>query len=185
MTQIPADLVVVGKITTVYGVKGWVKVHSFTDPMENILGYKECFLNRSGVWQPLEFAETKRHGKGLIAFIDGVENREQARLYCQSDIAIAATALPELPAEDYYWHQLEGLQVVTIDTATTEQGGEPVLLGKVHQVMETGANDVVIVRKCQGSLDANERLIPWLPDQVIKSVDLAAGVITVDWPADF
>lgn len=180
MTQIPADLVVVGKITTVYGIKGWVKVHSFTEPMENILGFKECFLNRNGVWQPLMFEETKRHGKGLVALIDGVEGREQARLYCQCDIAIAATALPELSAEDFYWHQLEGLKVVTI-----EQGGEPVLLGKVHQMMETGANDVIVVRRCQGSLDDNERLIPWLPDQVVKSVDLDAAVITVDWPADF
>lgn len=180
MTQQPAEMVVVGKITAVYGVKGWVKVHSFTEPMENILGYKELYLNRNGAWQPLTFEQSKRHGKGLIALIDGVEDREQARLYCQSDIAIAATALPELPAEDYYWHQLEGLQVVTV-----EQGGAPVLLGKVHQMMETGANDVMLVRKCQGSLDGNERLIPWLPGQVVKSVDLDAAVITVDWPADF
>lgn len=195
-----SELVVIGKITAVYGVKGWVKIHSFTEPMENILGYRSYYLssgnNGAGEsWQTLELEEVKRHGKGLVALIDGVSDREVARHYCQRDIAIPISEMPELDTDDFYWRDLIGLKVFTINTAGENdadsghsESGEAsmgLLLGTVHQMMETGANDVLVVKKCNGSIDDQERLIPWLPDQVVKHVDIDAGLIQVDWPVDF
>lgn len=192
-----SELVVVGKITAVYGVKGWVKIHSFTEPMENILGYRSYYLSsgNSGAgksWQPLEFEEVKRHGKGLVALIDGVSDREVARHYCQRDIAIPISEMPELDTDDFYWRDLIGLKVFTINTTSENNAGSDpgaadmgLLLGTVHQMMETGANDVLVVKKCNGSIDDQERLIPWLPDQIVKHVDIDAGLIQVDWPVDF
>ena len=175
-----SELRVIGKITSVYGVKGWVKVHSYTEPKENILAYPSRYLERNGSWQPLVFADAKHHGKGLVALIDGVNDREDAQLYCQCDIAIPVTDMPALEQDDFYWHQLEGLEVIT-----TGPDAEQQLLGKVQGMMETGANDVLVVRGSQGSIDKRERLIPWLPDQVIKQVDIEAGIILVDWDAEF
>ena len=180
MTVDPSELVVVGKITTVYGVKGWVKVHSYTQPMENLLAYRSCYLERNGSWEPLIFEAAKRHGKGLVALIEGVNDREQARLYCQCTIAIPVADLPETEEDEFYWHQLEGLEVYT-----TGPDNQQLLLGTVLYMMETGANDVMVVKGNKDSIDKDERLIPWLPDQVIKDVDIDAGLIRVDWPHDF
>ncbi len=179
MTINPDQLVVVGKITTVYGVKGWVKIHSFTEPMDNIFGYRNCYVERDGQWSPIELEEGKRHSKGLISRIKGVATREDARLYGQCNIAVPAADMPALEPGDYYWHQLEGLTVLT--TAN----GEEQLLGKVHHLIETGSNDVLVVRKCAGSIDKRERLIPYLPDQYVRAVDLEAGEIRVDWDPEF
>ena len=99
--------------------------------------------------------------------------------YQGTEIAIRKEQLQELEAGDYYWHQLEGLQVIA--------GGEqdPVLLGAVSHMMATGGNDVMVVRPCEGSIDERERLLPYLPEQVIKQVDLAAGKVLVDWDPEF
>ena len=175
-----SELVVIAKITSVYGVKGWVKVHSFTDPIENLLGYKDLYLERAHEWQPLDFEAAKRHGKGLVALVKGVADRDQAQLYCQCNIAIPVGDMPAVAEGEYYLHQLEGLQVFS-----TGDSGEEQLLGKVDQMLETGANDVLMVKACQGSIDKRERLIPWLTEQVIQEVDLEAGLIRVDWDADF
>ena len=179
MTDLP-ELIVIGKITAVFGIKGWVKIHSYTDPIENLLAYESCYLERNGVWEPLQFEAAKFHGKGLIGLIEGVSDREQAQLYCQCQIAMPIADMPELTEEDFYWHQLEGLKVYT-----SGPQGEQLLLGTVHHMMETGANDVLVVRSCEGSIDKVERLLPWLPEQVVKKVDIAAGSIQVDWDPEF
>ncbi len=175
-----ADLVIVGRITTVYGVKGWVKIHSYTEPMDNILGFEAWHLWRNGTWQPVNIAGAKRHQKGLIAALEGVTDREQARAYCQCDIAVPSSEMPALDNGEYYWHQLEGLAVYAPD-----EQGQPQRLGRVDHLMETGANDVLVVRPDRGSVDDRERLIPWLPDQVVRSVDLDGGRIDVDWDIAF
>lgn len=175
-----SGLVVIGKITSVYGVKGWVKIHSYTEPMENFMGYQSCYLDQGDQWQPVEFEAVKRHGKGLVALIEGVNDREVARGYCQRDIAIPVTEMPVLGKDDFYWHQLKGLKVFT-----TNETGDEQLLGEVQEMMETGANDVLVIKKCHGSIDKRERLIPWVPEQVIKTVDIEAGLIRVEWDAEF
>lgn len=175
-----SDMVVIGKITSVYGIKGWVKIHSFTEPMDNVFSYSNCFIQRGGQWQPISFEVGKRHGKGLVAHITGVNDREQAALYCKCDLAISAEALPALADDEFYWHQLEGLKVFT----EAEDGSE-LLLGKVSHMLETGANDVMVVQKCAGSIDGQERLIPYLPEQFIHSIDVEKGEIRVDWDPEF
>ncbi|MGY0218813.1 ribosome maturation factor RimM [Endozoicomonadaceae bacterium StTr2] len=171
--------VVLGRITTVYGIKGWVKIYSWTNPMENILKYKQWSLLLDGQTREVKVSEGRRHGKGLIAQIEGCNDREEARTYCGAEIRVKADLLPAPAEDEVYWHQLEGLNVVTL------QGEDEVLLGKIHHMMETGANDVMVVRACKGSLDRQERLIPWLPGDVVKDTDLETGQVRVDWDPEF
>ena len=180
-----SDLVVVGCLTQPYGLKGWIKVHSYTQPRENLLdlvcaGKRDCHMRYQGTWQSVVVEAGKEHGKGLIAKLKGVESPEQARLYSGCDLAVPAAALPPLADDEIYWHQLEGLRVIVSDP----QRGE-LLLGRVDHLFETGANDVVVVKPCEGSIDDRERLLPYLPQRVVLDIDLAAGAMKVDWDPDF
>lgn len=170
------DVVVLGRFTSTYGVKGWIKVYSHTDPMENILTYSPWLIRKNGTWVPLKRSEGKKHGKGLVARLHGIDTPEQARLYANLDIAVPKTELPNLKQGEYYWSQLENLLVYT------ESG---VLLGRVDHLMETGANDVLVVKGTEESIDREERLLPWLPDQVVKEIDLDSGTMRVDWDPEF
>lgn len=167
---------VLGQITALYGVKGWVKIYSYTEPMENILSYSPWLVLLDGVWSPIEVVQGKRHGKGIVAKLAGCDDRDQARRYCGADIAVESGKLPQLESGDYYWSQLETLKVVT------ELG---VTLGRVDHMMATGSNDVLVVKSTEDSLDDRERLVPYLPDQVVKDVNLDTGIIRVDWDPEF
>lgn len=164
----PVNPVVLGAVSAHYGVRGWVKVYSHTRPIENILGYDSWWLRIRGDWQRVEVAEGRTHGKGIVVRLDGVHSREEAETYLKAEIAVARDELPE--GDGYYWSDLVGLAVETLE-------GEP--LGKVDHLFETGANDVVVVK------GERERLIPWVRDQVIREVDLEAGLIRVDWDPSF
>ncbi|WP_261843525.1 ribosome maturation factor RimM [Aliamphritea ceti] len=167
---------IVGRITTIYGVKGWVKIYSHTEPMESILDYSPWLLNRNGQWLPVKISDGKKHGKGLVAKLTGVDDREVARDYCGLDIAIETSLLPALDTGEFYWSQLEKLNVIT-------ESGEQ--LGKVSHLIATGSNDVLVVKGNGQSIDRRERLIPYLPDQVIKEINLDEGTIRVDWDPEF
>ena len=169
MTDATKQPVILGRIVGLFGVRGWVKVYSYTEPREAVLDYKEWLLNRNGGWQRAVLAEGKRHGKAVIARLEGVEDREAAAELTGSDIGVDRDALPDPGEGHYYWADLEGLVVVHKD------GTE---LGKVASLMATGANDVLVVD------GPGERLIPFVPGEVILDVDLAAGVIRVDWEWD-
>ncbi|KEA64947.1 16S rRNA processing protein RimM [Marinobacterium lacunae] len=170
------DVVVLGRFTATYGVQGWIKVYSYTDPMENILTYSPWLVRKNGAWTPLKRVGAKKHGKGLIAQLDGIDAPEKARAFTNVEIAVPKTELPDLKPGEYYWSQLENLLVYT------ESG---VLLGRVDHLMETGANDVLVVKGTDESIDREERLLPWLPDQVIKEIDLDSGTMRVDWDPEF
>lgn len=167
---------VIGRITSVFGVKGWLKVYSYTDPVDGILDYSEWTVVRDGKRTPVRLEEGRRHGPGIVVSLRGVADRDQARLLCGADVVVPVDALPPLPEGEYYWFQLEGLRVETVD-------GED--LGIVRHLMETGSNDVLVVSASTTSIDQRERLIPYLPDQVVKSVNLSAGLLTVDWDPEF
>ncbi|MBT4519162.1 MAG: ribosome maturation factor RimM [Halieaceae bacterium] len=169
----------IGRITGCFGVKGWIKIHSYTEPAENLLNFNALQIQRKDGLEPIELSAGQRHGKGLVAQIRGVDDRNQAQLYSGLDIVIAADALPELNQGDFYWAQLQGLQVWY---CSAEQR---ILLGIVDHLIETGANDVLVVAATEGSIDQRERLIPYLPGNVVSRVDLGAAVIEVDWPPDF
>lgn len=176
MTPAPAeDLVVLGKIVSVHGVKGDVKVYSFTEPLTNVLNYPHWTLKRDGEVKQVEVAGGRLQGKVLVAKLKGLDDREVARTFAGFDICVPRSQLPELSDGDYYLYQLEGLKVI-------DQAGQ--LLGKVDHLFETGANDVMVVKPCTDSLDGRERLLPYT-EQCVLSIDLAAGEMRVDWDADF
>ncbi|WP_166251601.1 ribosome maturation factor RimM [Marinobacter salicampi] len=167
---------VVGRITAVFGIKGWLKVYSYTAPLDGILNYRNWTAVFEGKRVPVKLEEGRRHGPGIVVKLKGVDDRNTAMTYCGADIVVPTSDLPELPEGEFYWHQLEGLRVESVE-------GE--VFGKVDHLIETGANDVFIVRATDDSIDQRERLIPYLPDQVVKSVDLAAELIVVDWDPEF
>ncbi len=172
---------VMGKITSVYGVKGWVKVFSYTQPKENICQYKNWTLEGGSKNGAVTVLGCKAHGNGLVAQLKGCSDRDEAKQYCGSLISVPREELPELAQGDYYWHQLQGLKVYA--SQPNEEG--KVLLGQVDHLMETGSNDVLVVKQCKESLDGRERLIPYLPEQVVLAVDLEEGVIDVNWDPEF
>lgn len=172
------DMLVVGKITGCYGLKGWVKIHPYTDTPDNFIALGVWQVKRRGVFEPLQLDAVKPQGRGLIAHISGVDDRTPAEAYRGLEIAVAASVLPQLPEGDYYWRDLQGLQ------AWCQDGDNRVLLGVVDYLIETGANDVLVVKACEGSVDDRERLIPYLPGDTVVNVDLAAGRIDVDWFVD-
>ena len=169
------NLVVLGKIGAVHGVRGEVKVHSFTDPMENLLDYPVWTLRLNGVLKQVKLVGARFQGKGLVAQIQGLTDREEARTLTGYEICVSSEELPELEDDEFYWHQLEGLKVIN----QAQQ-----LLGKVDHLLATGANDVLVVKPCAGSLDDRERLLPYT-EYCVLSVNLEAEEIQVEWDAEF
>ncbi len=165
------ERVILGRIAGVYGVRGWVKVFSETKPKENIFSYSPWQINLNGAWQSVEVVEGKPHGKGLVAQLASYDDRERARQLVGAEIAVDKEQLPAAEEGEYYWADLVGLKVVTLD------GTE---LGRVDHLLETGANDVLVVVESE-----RERLIPFVQGRYIHQVDLQAGVIRVDWDPEF
>ena len=167
----PTQLLTVGRVSGVYGVRGWVRVHSYTAPRTAILEYGEWHLLLQGRWQPVELSGGRAHGKGIVVQFEAMDDRDRARELIGVEIAIPRSQLPPPEPGEYYWTDLEGLQVETLS-------GEP--LGQVAYLLETGANDVMVVRDGE-----RERLIPFVLEQYVKQVDLEGGCIRVDWDPDF
>lgn len=176
--QLGDDKLIVGAISGVFGVKGWVKIFSETDPRENILSYSPWFIEINKQWQLVKVVSGKKHGKAVIAQLDGVDDRNQAEALRRARIAIKPSQLPETSESEFYWRDLKGLNVSNSDSFE---------FGKVVEILETGANDVLVIRS--NNKDENgkyeEYLIPYIWQQVILKVDLDAGSIEVDWQADY
>ena len=175
MTQNSQETVI-GRITSVFGVKGWLKVFSYTDPKEGILNYPEWTLDLDGKRIPAKLEEGRRQGQGIVVRLKGINDRDLARTSCGAEVRVSTAELPELPEGEFYWFQLEGLDVYTVDDEC---------LGKVHHLMETGSNDVLVVQATAGSIDQRERLIPYLPGEVVQNVDLDSKRMVVDWDPEF
>jgi 16S rRNA processing protein RimM len=144
-------------------------VYSYTDPREAILEYSNYFLHQDGGWRRVEIAEGKKHGKGVILRLDGVEDRDAAAALIDCEIAVAIEVMPAAEQGVYYWADLEGLAVVHRDGTD---------LGRVAYLLETGANDVLVTS------GKPERLIPFILGEVVLDVDLVNGVIRVEWELD-
>jgi 16S rRNA processing protein RimM len=162
--------VALGRIGAPHGVRGWVRVQSWTRPPEAILGFGEWLVGEAGDRRPCRVAETAVSGKALVARLEGVDDREGAAALRHAEIAVPRDALPDPEPGEWYWADLEGLAVATVD-------GVP--LGHVDHLLETGANDVLVVR------GERERLIPWIMERTIRRVDPEQGRIVVDWDPDF
>jgi 16S rRNA processing protein RimM len=165
----PDDLVVMGRVSGPFGVKGWVKLQPFTEAPENLLAYPTWWLGSEGRWQQSRIEEGHVQGGSIVAKIAGCEDRNAAALYRGKEVAVPRNAFPGTAANEFYWTDLVGLKVVN------EQGED---LGEVRAVLETGANDVLVV---QGE---RERLIPFT-ELVVKEVDVAGGAMRVDWSSDY
>lgn len=168
------DLITIGRISGLYGVKGWVKVFSHTEPRENILHYSPWLLKMGdGTWQAVEVEDGRLHGQGIVARLQSCDAREQAAALIGADIVIRRDQLAAREEGEYYWIDLIGLDVVNLQ-------GER--LGRVETLMPTaGANDVLVVSGATGG----EMLIPYVYGEIVVSVDLARKVIEVDWQADY
>lgn len=169
MSERRPGYVVLGQVAGLYGVTGWVKVVSYTRPRENLLAYDHWWLYQGGGWTRYARRASRVQGKNLIAALEGVRDREQARAIIGVDIAVERDQLPPLSAGEYYWVDLIGLTVVRKD-------GVP--LGQVVHLEETGGHDVLVVR----GPGPTEHLIPYVTGVYVLAVDLDSGTITVDWP---
>ncbi|WP_075183567.1 ribosome maturation factor RimM [Pantoea sp. 1.19] len=175
--QAPANPLILGKMGAPYGIRGWLKVFSSTEDAESIFDYQPWFIQRAGHWQQIELEGWKHHNQDMIIKVNGIDDRDAAARLTNAEIVVDSTQLPELNDGNYYWKDLMGCQVVTV------QG---YALGKVIDLMETGSNDVLVVKaNLKDAFGAKERLIPFLEQQVIKNVDLATGTIEVDWDPGF
>ena len=163
-------LVTLGKISGLYGVQGWVKVYSDTDPMEGIVDYTPWKIRQGSEWQTVEVSAGRKHGKTVVAKIAGIDDRETAAGLIGAEIAVERGQLPPPEDDEYYWTDLEGLSVITIEGRD---------LGRVDHLFETGSNDVMVVN------GDRQRLVPFILEQVIRNIDLEAGRITVDWDPEF
>ena len=164
------DWIVLGRVSGLFGLQGWLRVFSHTEPRHGIARYNPVFLNRQGKWQPFNIEEGRAHGAGVVLKFAGYDDRDQAATLVQSDIAIRRAQLPPAAPGEYYWADLAGLQVVTL---------KGVALGTVDRVFATGANDVLVVK------GERERLVPFVKGQVVVEVDLEQRRLRVDWDPDF
>lgn len=181
-----SEKVLLGRITGVYGVKGWVKVFSYTDPMEAIVDYNPWLIRaqnrKNATWNKVKLKAGKRHAKTVVAKLENCNDRDAAMAYIGTEIAIEKQQLEELTEEnEFYWRDLIGLRVIN---------QQHVELGVVKSLMETGANDVlVVVSEIDTEDGANketiQRLIPWTLNNAIIAVDLEHKVIEVDWDTDY
>lgn len=171
-----ADHLLLARIGAAHGIKGWVKLISFTSPKNNILNYQTFLTPQGNSLVELEIDNSKVQGKALIAHIKGCDDRNQTQELTGKDLYISKALLPDLNENEYYWHQLEGMRVKTLS-------GDD--LGIVDHLLETGANDVLVVKADELSVDNNERLIPYLLDQVVDSIDIDRSLIKVNWERDY
>ncbi len=163
------DSICVGRIIGVQGIKGWVKVFSDTSPRENILSYNPWQLVTGDQLTTVE-VKGRLQGKNVLAQLAGIEDRDQATELIGSKIYILSGQIPKLAQGEYYWSDLIGLEVESLES-------EP--LGRVESMMETGANDVMV-------LDGDrQRLIPFVLDAVVREIDLPNRRIVVDWKPDY
>ncbi|NOI99968.1 ribosome maturation factor RimM [Vibrio kanaloae] len=169
--------IVMGKLGSTYGIRGWLKVFSYTDNAESIFDYTPWYLNQKGKWVEYKVESWKRHGQGYVCKLAGLDVREDAQLMTNFEIAIDPASLPELLEDEFYWRELFGMQVFTT------KGYD---LGKVTDLLETGSNDVLVIKaNLKDAFGQKERLVPYLEEQVVKKVDREARRIEVDWDPGF
>ena len=158
--------IMMGRVAGIYGVRGWLKVMSYTKPRENILNYAPWQLKIKDSWREVFLLERKIHNKGLVVAFKGVADRDSAREFVGADIAVMRTQLQELPKGEYYQVDLLDMQVINQDRKN---------LGRVTKILETGANDVLVIE------GEGRHLIPLVLPTYVREIDQEAGVIKVDW----
>jgi len=153
-----------------WGVKGWIKVYSYTDPRENIVEFPVWSLERDGERRSVQVEQGRRHASQVVVKLTSVDDRDTAELLAGTEIMVERDELAPCDDGEYYWNDLEGLRVVTC---------AGVDLGEIDHLLATGSNDVMVV------IGDRERLIPFVAEQVVQTVDLGEGIVVVDWDPEF
>jgi 16S rRNA processing protein RimM len=161
----------VGKIVGLSGVRGEVKLESYTEPRTRIFSYQPWLLKSAHGESEISGCRGREQGKGIVATLPDIGDRETASRWIGSEIWVRRSALPRPESGEYYWIDLEGLEVVTVEGA---------MLGRVSHLVATGANDVLVANDGK-----RERLIPFVFGDYVKDVDFESGRITVDWDPAF
>jgi 16S rRNA processing protein RimM len=156
-----------------FGVKGYIFLKYYGDNQENIKDFDELYIDE---WHCLEIDEVLISNKKLSIKLKGIEDRNNAESLRNKEVYVLESNLPPLGEGEYYWFQLENLKVIN------EQNE---FLGIIDHVMPTGANDVLVVKPLEGSVDNDERLIPFLKKEIITKVELLKKTVYVKWPKDF
>ena len=170
MSAKPTKWVTLGRVSGVFGVKGWLKVQSYTEPRANITQFGVWLLRMNGVDSPFDVEDRHGHGGSVVAKLRGLDDRDRALEWVGAEIVVERERLPALAANEFYWTDLEGLEVRTT-------AGE--VLGKVDHLLATGANDVLVIG------GSPQHLIPFIVGPVVKQVDLLARLIVVEWSTDY
>ena len=168
------DLVVMGRIVAPYGVFGWVKIIPDTEVFDGLLDYKTWWVGKDDNWRELKVESAKIHNDVLVVKLQGIDERNGALACKTMKVAVPRALLPKPEENEYYWSDLIGLVV------KNQQGVD---FGKVIDVLETGANDV-IVTSIDEPTGKRERLIPFTADAVLD-VSLEKQTMLVDWDSEF
>lgn len=174
--KVPDDLAQVGYVAGAYGLKGGIRITPFAPEADALLTVKTWWLDKP-VLRPVTVRTAKMHSGDVVATLDGLSDRESAEALKGASVQVSRSAFPALPDDEYYWSDLIGLDVVNLQ-------GEA--LGKVADMMSNGAQSILRIEPVPdpGVDKAPERLVPFV-DQFVKTVDLAARKITVDWGLDY
>ncbi|URJ32866.1 ribosome maturation factor RimM [Candidatus Blochmannia vicinus] len=169
--------IVIGKIVGAYGVLGWIRIISFTEKSDNIFFYNPYYVIIQSKWKSIYLDKWRLLGKRYIAKMREISNRESAQLLNHCEMIIDKTRLPHLNTDEYYWKDLIGCTVITV---------KGIFLGNIISMIETTANDVLVVKMYQNKFAGIRNcLIPFLIKRVIKNVDLVIRTVTVDWDPNF
>lgn len=174
------EKVVMGRFGAPHGVRGQIKLQSFTEYPEDLFNYGPLFVSsgRNKQWREVEIENARFTGKHFVVTVKGLDDRDQAALMTNSEVAVNRSEMPQADGDDVYWHDLQGLMVIS------QYGAKTQCLGKIKTLMETGANDVLVVVPTEDSVDDQERLLPYI-DSVVLEVNTDEGNILVDWDPAF
>ncbi|MBX4180980.1 ribosome maturation factor RimM [Sodalis sp. CWE] len=176
--QFPINPIIIGQIGSAYGVKGWLKIFSFSEKDKNIFSYQPWFIKDKVDWKPIHLENWRLYKKNLIVKIRNIEEREIASLLTNHKIFIETSLFLNSSNEEYYWKDILGCRVITINGYQ---------LGTVVNLIETGSNDVLVVKAnhLATTFLPQERLIPCINEKVIKSIDIMNRLIKVEWDLNF
>ena len=160
-----------GKISGVHGIKGWLKIHSFSSPPENILNYPKWIINNQGEEDFYSIEKGRKQNNKIVVKLEKIDDRNTAESLINSKIQILRSDLPKLSNENYYWSDLVGLNVLN---------SEEKVIGKIESLIETGANDVMVII----TLKDERILIPFVMHEIIKEVNVELNYIKIDLPIE-
>ena len=170
MSGAPRKLVTLGRVNGLLGVKGWLKIYSYTDPRDSIVDFSTWVLRTGNDEQTVELEDGRKHGRTVVVKLKAIDDRDQAEALVGADITVERDALAPCDPGEYYWTDLEGSTVVTVQ-------GES--LGRLDHLFETGGHDVMVV------IGDRRRLIPFVQEKVVREVRLEQNIIVVDWDPTF